>query len=270
MKFDLTDTEPVPRKIQPIIFVVDVSGSMSGKKITRVNSALRTTISRIEEATARQARYEVAIAILRYSEITDWAGGSQLIPVSKFIFQDLWAAGRSDLGIALSALDKSLSSRCLFSSPVGYMPPTIVFIGYHGACGDWKTALGKLSENEWFNVSSKIAIVLTEFGPWDAYSEAVRVGNASQSFIAAVNPDESLDEVIIRILEYSAIRGVKKLERSGMDAPWMANSPLLWNDPFLRNHIIVEQINDPIFIRDFNDKPHEQDIDTIGFDEKWE
>ena len=41
---DLMQAAPVPRRVMPLIYVIDTSGSMEGNKIGAVNDAIRNVL----------------------------------------------------------------------------------------------------------------------------------------------------------------------------------------------------------------------------------
>ena len=62
-----TDAAPVARKVLPIIYVLDTSGSMSGEKIAKVNEAMNETFDVLKEISADNADAEVKINVLSFA-----------------------------------------------------------------------------------------------------------------------------------------------------------------------------------------------------------
>ena len=87
-------------------------------------------------------------------------------------WRDLTAQGLTDLGAALTELDKRLSRSEFLSSQTGAYAPVIILLSDGAPTDDWKGALTRIKQNNWFKHAIKIAIdiesgsdrdVLTEF-----------------------------------------------------------------------------------------------------------
>ena len=94
-------------RIDYFYFMVDVSNSMSGRKIGAVNDALNNIVFRLKKIMRSQG-VSANIILLTYADNVRW---SNVLPesVDSFVFTDLNVEGTaSNLGLALSELDSKL------------------------------------------------------------------------------------------------------------------------------------------------------------------
>ena len=62
---NILDTEEMARKVLPIIYVLDTSGSMSGAKIASVNEAMHETVEVLKEVSNKNPDAQIKIAALQ-------------------------------------------------------------------------------------------------------------------------------------------------------------------------------------------------------------
>lgn len=169
---DPFELKSLPRRVMPLIFLVDTSGSMSGVKIASLNTAVREALSDVGEISAKNSDARIKIAVLEFASGTEWMY-PQPIDAEAFIWQDLEAGGLTSFGEALNELNSKLSqSHGFMAEPDGSRAPAIILVSDGEPTDDYKHALEKLKGNPWFKVGVKVAIaigddtdtnVLTEF-----------------------------------------------------------------------------------------------------------
>ena len=82
--------DAIPRRVMPLIFVVDTSGSMAGEKIASVNTAVRETLNDVGEISKNNADAQIKVAALQFSSGAQWMY-PQPMESETFKWQDLEA-----------------------------------------------------------------------------------------------------------------------------------------------------------------------------------
>ena len=106
----------VPRKQLPIIFIIDVSGGMSGDRIATVNETMFESLCLLQEVSEYNPDAEIKVGVLKFSSGAQWVTHSGLASLEDLYWNDLQAGGVSDLGAALKELDKKMSRREFLAS----------------------------------------------------------------------------------------------------------------------------------------------------------
>ncbi len=152
------------RKILPIIYVIDTSGSMAGTRIAAVNQAMNETIDVLKEVSDKNPTAELKIGVLQFASGASWVTNEdQLVFMDDFYWNDLTAGGITDLGAALDELYIKMSRSAFFNEEVGYKVPVLIFMSDGGPTDDYKSALKKITDNnKWFKVSTKICLAIDE------------------------------------------------------------------------------------------------------------
>ena len=144
-----------PRKILPIIYVIDTSGSMAGTRIAAVNQAMAETMKVLKEVSAKNPTAELKIGVLQFANGSSWIHDG-LISIDDFYWDELTAGGITDLGAALNELHKRLSSKSFLRSKVGYLRPVVIFMSDGNPTDDYESALTNISNiNPSFPVSTQ-------------------------------------------------------------------------------------------------------------------
>ncbi|MEE5991749.1 MAG: vWA domain-containing protein [Oscillospiraceae bacterium] len=157
-------TEPVARKITPIFFLIDVSGSMEGVKIGTVNSAMEEIMNDLKNIESSDS--ELRFAVLSFGTGVQWVTGeSGLIPCDGS-WNTLTADGFTYFNSACRELKDKLSGNhgfFKFAARRTITPPILILMtdGYaNDGDRDGNEGLSKLRENKYFRGSYKIAIAI--------------------------------------------------------------------------------------------------------------
>jgi uncharacterized protein YegL len=154
------EVEAIPRRVMPLIFMVDTSGSMGGSKIASLNTAVREALNDVGEISKNNADAQIKVAALEFSSGASWMY-DQLIEAESFQWQDLTAAGLTSFGAACDELNQKLSkSHGWMSEPTGTRAPAIILLSDGEPTDEYGHALEKLKGNQWFKVACKVAIAI--------------------------------------------------------------------------------------------------------------
>ena len=139
--------DALPRRVMPLIFVVDTSGSMDGAKIASVNTAVQDTLNDVGEISRNNADAQIKVAALEFSSGVQWMY-PQPIESETFQWQDLEACGVTSLGAAYAEHNEKLSrSHGFMAEPTGSRAPAIILLTDGMPTDEWKHPLAKLKNN---------------------------------------------------------------------------------------------------------------------------
>ncbi|MCD7841640.1 MAG: VWA domain-containing protein [Lachnospiraceae bacterium] len=191
--------EAVARKLLPIIYVIDTSGSMIGDRIASVNEAMNDSVEVLKDVSENNPTAELKIGVMQFDSNVRWVTNG-LVFLEDYYWNDLSAGGLTSLGAALDELNEKLSRKELLSSDVGYKAPVIIFMSDGYPTDDYIKSLKKVRDgNKWFKIATKIAI-----GVGDDFDKAALtdvVGNSEA--VIQVNDNETLKK-LIRVVSVTA------------------------------------------------------------------
>ena len=167
----LETVEAIPRRVMPLIFMVDTSGSMGGAKIAALNTAIRESLNEVGEISKNNANAQIKIGALEFSSDAQWMY-PQLQDSESFQWQDLQAGGLTSFGAALNELNNKLSkSHGFMSEPKGMRAPAIILLSDGEPTDEYKHALEKIKGNKWFKIAVKVAIAIGDDANKDVLAE---------------------------------------------------------------------------------------------------
>ncbi len=202
---NINDTERVARKVLPIIYVLDTSGSMSGDRITSVNEAMHDTVDVLRDVSRNNPSAEIKIGVLSFDSGARWITKGGFVYLEDYFWNDLSANGLTDFGSALDELDRKLSRSGFLDSDVGYKVPVIIFMSDGYPTDDWMGALKRVNDsNKWFKVATKISIAVGDSADKEVLATiAGRNGRPNHEAVISVNDTESLKK-LIRVVSVTA------------------------------------------------------------------
>lgn len=180
------EMEAQPRRALNIFYILDTSGSMEGKPIGTLNDAMLETVDILKDQAQSNADAELKIAVLKFSSGCEWLNDRGPESAEDFIWQNLTAAGVTDVGLSLKELNSKLSQKEYLNSAAGSYLPIIIFMTDGGASDDYKKELAKIRQNPWFNRATKIGFALGDSPDRKMIAEVV--GN-SEAVIATNDLD---------------------------------------------------------------------------------
>lgn len=149
----------VPRRTMVLFFVVDTSGSMTGKKIGTVNDAIRNVIPELRDISESNADAQIKVATLAFSTGAHWMESAP-IAAENFQWSDLDASGVTSLGEACMQLNEKLSKKEFMSEATGSFAPAIFLLSDGEPTDNYQHGLEKLKQNNWFKKAIKVAIAI--------------------------------------------------------------------------------------------------------------
>lgn len=200
---NINETVEVARKVLPIIYVLDTSGSMSGERIASVNEAMHDTIDVLKEVSENNPDAELKIGVLKFSSGAEWVTNG-LIFMEDYFWNDLRAGGLTDFGSALNELNVKLSRKEMLKSEVGFCVPVIIFMSDGQPTDNYEKALANINEtNKWFKCATKIGIAI---GDEADRSVLTKVAGNSEA-VVAVDDVETLKMLIRAVSVTSSMVG---------------------------------------------------------------
>lgn len=200
------DTEAIPRKVLPMFFLIDTSGSMAGEKIGSLNSAMEEVLLELADMSTGSIDAEIKMAVLEFSSGCTWQTPG-LISVEKYgAWQTLKAGGVTDMGAACLELDQKLSRKGGYMvTPSGSFAPIVFLMSDGIPVDDFEKGLEKLKQNNWFKASLKIALAIGD----DADENLLAKFTGNRELVVTVHDKEQLTKMIKTLSITSAAIGSK-------------------------------------------------------------
>lgn len=184
--------EYIQKKICPLFFVIDNSGSMAcmgGAPIRKLNKAMEELIQQLIGINQR-SDYEIRIAIMTFNSSVVWHTDGLVSPNS-IKWEDMYAEGVTAWGKALTTLDHALSRFGLLTESVGYTRPIIIFTTDGFPTDEVEGPIARILQNKWFKISTKAAIAIDVVG-LDSFLERITGDKDTVYFFYKAQPFEEL------------------------------------------------------------------------------
>lgn len=183
--------EKSAKKVLPIIYVLDTSGSMCGEKIASVNEAMYEMEAIWEDIECSDPDFRITIDVLSFSTGARWIT-EKPVARGEFLWQDIEAYGETDLGQALIQLKERLEDLyCCSNNFEKVCYPVIIFISDGQPTDEYESALMNLNtESENFAKAIKIAVAVGD--------------DADENVLVKVIG--GIYEALIRITDYELLR----------------------------------------------------------------
>lgn len=157
--FDLFKYSKNKKRVIPLIFVLDTSGSMCGERIEYLKMAFDSLFERISDYNKNEVNNVcIKVAILKFSSGAQWMTNGLVNP-TECRLPDIVADGVTNLGCALEELNNKLTHKELFAG-LDIVTPSIFFVSDGGPTDNYYVALEKLMQNKDYKAANKIAIAI--------------------------------------------------------------------------------------------------------------
>lgn len=223
------------KNVLPIIYVIDVSGSMEGDRIATVNNAIRNCGTILQEKAESNPDSEVRLSVLTFSNGAKWLTGNTLVELDHFFWNDANASGMTDLGAALHQLEVTLGrSTGFLKTETGLHMPVIIFMSDGYPTDNWKSALNDANaNNKWFKDSRKIAIAIGDDADKNVLSEIC----GDKEAVITIDKLADLKEMIVDVSVRASLLGGQSITTGAQMVPTPDPDPI--SDP------IPDPIPDP-------------------------
>lgn len=151
-----------PRKELHVFYVLDTSGSMEGTKISALNHAMEECTKALATLAKSNGDAKLKIAVMEFNSGCRWVTLNGPETLEDFEWEYLEAGGMTDIGAALTELNKKLSRHEFLNSMTGALMPVIIFMTDGYATDDYDKALGEIRKNRWFARGTKIGFAVGE------------------------------------------------------------------------------------------------------------
>ena len=211
----MLDKAQTVRRMCPVIFMLDTSGSMDGALIGAVNAAIEGVLPELISMNDSNADNEIKVAIMSFDYDAKWITGDELVSPEnlKSSWKDLDANGLTAMGAAFNELNKKLSaSHGFMQRASGSVAPVLFLLSDGEPTDDYQSNLNTLKQNAWYKVAARVAIgygesnddVLREFTDLKKMIRFIaitssRVASTGSNSVnpadASTNPDDNTQNV---------------------------------------------------------------------------
>lgn len=155
----MLDKAEVSRRMCPVIFLLDTSGSMSGAPLGAVNAAMEGVLPELISMNNGNPDVQIEIAVMTFETGIEWVTGSGLVNPENYAWNDLDAGGGTSMGAAFRELDKVLSvSHGFMNRASGSVAPVLFLLTDGEPTDNYQDGLQALKGNNWYKVAAKVAI----------------------------------------------------------------------------------------------------------------
>ena len=187
MKNVLENIEGIKKRTATVFFLIDQSGSMSGKKIGSVNHAMGESIPEMCKLVEDSADAKLDVAVLLFSNGAKWMTPTP-VSVEDFHWSNIDALAVTDLGQALKMLNEKLNRNTGFMKNASEsFAPAFILMSDGQPTDEYKSQLAKLNQNGWFKNGTKTAIAIGDDADRNMLAEFT--GN-TESVIEVHNADD--------------------------------------------------------------------------------
>ena len=170
------------------IWVVDCSGSMHGEKIGTVNHAIQSTLPEMAEAARNNPNAQLLVRTLKFSTGASWVTAAP-VPIEDYAWDDLDAAGVTDMGKAFEMLAAQLTIPPMMERA---LPPVLVLLSDGQPTDNYKKSLDKLLHLPWGRKAVRIAISIGQ----DADDDVLEQFTGNRELVLQANNPQALVSMI--------------------------------------------------------------------------
>lgn len=221
----MLDKAEISRRLCPVIFLLDTSGSMAGAPIGAVNSAMEGVLPELISMNNDNPDIEIEIAVLAFDSAFNWVTGSSLVNPESYAWNDLEASGGTSMGAAFKELDKVLSvSHGFMNRASGSVAPVLFLLTDGEPTDNHQEGLQALQANNWYKVAAKVAI-----GYGQSNDSVLNEFTGNSETVLHTNDPVALKKMIRFVtitssMVASAGKGVAQPENNSADPNDMTNS----------------------------------------------
>lgn len=191
----MLDKAQVAKRMCPVIFMLDTSGSMFGAPVGAVNAALEGVLPELISMSDDNSDTEIKVGVMTFDSDIKWiTGDSNLITPEelKETWQDFDADGLTSMGAAFVELNNKLSvSHGFMKNASGSVAPVLFLLSDGDPTDDYQYGLNKLKQNNWYKVASRVAI-----GYGESNDDVLRQFTGNRETVLHTDKPEDLKKMI--------------------------------------------------------------------------
>jgi uncharacterized protein YegL len=134
--------------------MLDVSGSMMGEKIGKLNHAIREALPHMRDSADENPHAAVEVRAMTFGTGARWVTPNP-VPLADFSWTDVPVSGITDMGAAMKMMAQELS---VGNMPDRGLPPVIVLVSDGQPTDDFGSGLKALLDQPWGRRAVRIAI----------------------------------------------------------------------------------------------------------------
>lgn len=183
--------DEVAKRPLHFFWIIDVSGSMAGRKIAKLNQAIREVVPDIHKITANHPEVQVWMRAIKFSDKAEWHVGPQAVELEKFVWSEVAAEGRTATAQAIRVLTTELDIEKM--PPRGFPPVCILLSDGHCTDADdiYATAIKELDDSPWGRRAVRLAIAIgNDESEYDEQQLLKFVNQKDVGLLKAHNPSE--------------------------------------------------------------------------------
>ncbi len=215
----LGEAESIPKRVMPFIIMIDTSGSMEGKKIGAVNSAIEEMLPDLRKLSDENADSEIRLAVMTFSSGVEWVTPGLVSLDSMDDWEPITTDWTTDMGAAFCELNAKLSKNGFMdrsSASSGFYAPVLMLLSDGDPTDDYKSGLKELKENNWYKSATKIAIAIGD----DANKDILKEFTNNSELVISVDKTSQLKKVVRFVaVTSSQIASSSASVSSGSNAP---------------------------------------------------
>jgi uncharacterized protein YegL len=155
----MLDKAEIPRRMCPVFFLLDTSGSMVGAPLGAVNAAMEGVLPELISMNNDNPDVQLEIAVMSFDTSIKWVTGTGLVKPENYVWNDLNAGGGTSMGAAFKELEKVLSvSQGFMNRASGSVAPVLFLLTDGEPTDAYQEGLQALGGNNWYKVAAKVAI----------------------------------------------------------------------------------------------------------------
>ncbi len=146
-----------------IILLVDTSHSMRGTRIAQVNDAICDITKYLKNLQIENSNIDFYISILNFSTNATWYDNKRETLIDDFSFNEIKAAGQSNLHLAYLELNNILKKESqggMMPDFGGVAPVILLLTDGHPSKGNYKEELELLKIKPWFKIALKYGVAI--------------------------------------------------------------------------------------------------------------
>jgi len=183
--------DEVAKRPLHFFWIVDGSGSMTGRKIATLNQAIREVLPDIQKITANHPEVQVWMRAIKFSNEAEWHVGPQAVELENFVWSELATQGCTGTAQAIRLLAGELDIEKM--PPRGF-PPVCILIS-DGFCTDaneiYDEALAALEAMPWGRRAVRLAIAIgSDESEYDEQQLLKFVNHKDVGLLKAHNPSD--------------------------------------------------------------------------------